>query len=559
MPDLTSQDGATSVADDDTLAGQTFETDTYTSATGSLDKAVVNVPTVIGPTASRNRSGLPDLTAQMVRPAKTLTRQTVSYRWRKTETDTFYNTTLGKSTTGMPVQLDDRGETADSNNVAKFTYTRYLTGSGNTLVVPAEVITTAQDCSSAGATPSGTLIADTRSSYDSNAFAYDGDGQQNPALPTTGDVTLVQQASAATGATVTTFVDQTATSYDSYGRATKATRTPKSTSPDGKSLAQTVFIHYTPSSGELPTSSTTITQVTPGVDCSTTTTSSKDCQLTSSTVDPARALPTAKTDAAGLLTSLTYDALGRMTGVWLPNEIKANGAPANTTYTYSMSQSAPSVVASNTLLDNGSYQTSETLFDAMLRPLQLQATAENSSTAVSDTQYDSHGWTVATNNAYAVGGSPGNSLISVSQVSIPDTTVTDYDGQGRPDLVTEEHDGVKTWTTTTAYTGDRTTVLPPKGGVVSAKVVDARGQTTELDQYTAPPAVSGTAATGFTATGGTTSATTYGYTAAGQQHQVTAPDKTVWTLDYDLLGRQTSQTDPDAGASSYGSLSVCAD
>ncbi|MFE7854099.1 polymorphic toxin-type HINT domain-containing protein [Streptomyces sp. NPDC057403] len=552
VPDLTSQDGATSVADDDTLAGQTFETDTYTSATGSLDKAVVNVPTVIGPTASRNRSGLPDLTAQMVRPAKTLTRQTVSYGWRKTETDTYYNTTLGKSTTGMPVQLDDRGETADSNNVAKCTYTRYLTGSGNTLVVPAEVITTAQDCSSAGATPSGTLIADTRSSYDSNAFAYDGDGQQNPALPTTGDVTLVQQASAATGATATTFVDQTATSYDSYGRATKATRTPKSTSPDGKSLAQTVFIHYTPSSGELPTSSTTITQVTPGVDCSTTTTSSKDCQLTSSTVDPARALPTAKRDAAGLLTSLTYDALGRMTGVWLPNEIKANGAPANTIYTYSMSQSAPSVVASNTLLDNGSYQTSETLFDAMLRPLQVQATAENSSTAVSDTQYDSHGWTVATNNAYTVGGSPGNSLISGSQVSIPDTTVTDHDGQGRADLVTEEHHGVKTWTTTTAYTGDRTTVLPPKGGVASAKVVDARGQTTELDQYTVPPAVSGTAATGFTATGGTTSATTYGYTVAGQQHQVTAPDKTVWTFGYDLLGRKTSQTDPDAGASSYG-------
>ncbi|MEU6070210.1 polymorphic toxin-type HINT domain-containing protein [Streptomyces sp. NPDC047082] len=551
VPDLTSQDGATSVADDDTLAGQAFETDTYTSATGSLDKAVVNVPTVIGPTASRNRSGLPDLTAQMVRPAKTLTRQAVSYGWRKTETDTFYNTTLGKPTTGMPVQVDDRGETADSDNVAKCTYTRYLTGSGNTLVVPAEVITTAQDCSTAGATPSGTLIADTRSSYDTNPFAYDGDGQQNPALPKTGDVTLVQQASAASGATAITFVDQAATSYDSYGRATKATRTPKSTSPDGKSLAQTVFTHYTPSSGELPTSSTTITQVTPGVDCSTATTSSKDCQLTSSTIDPARALPTAKTDAAGLLTSLTYDALGRMTGVWLPNEIKANGAPANMTYTYSMSQSAPSVVASNTLLDNGSYQTSETLFDAMLRPLQVQATAENSSTAVSDTQYDSHGWTVATNNAYAVGGSPGNSLISVSQVSIPDTTVTDYDGQGRADLVTEEHDGVKTWTTTTAYTGDRTTVLPPKGGVASAKVVDARGQTTELDQYTAPPTVSGTAATGYTATGGTTSATTYGYTAAGQQHQVTGPDKTIWTFDYDLLGRKKSQTDPDAGASSY--------
>ncbi|ANP52026.1 RHS repeat-associated protein [Streptomyces griseochromogenes] len=553
VPDLTSQDGTTAtVADDDALAGQVFETDTYTASGGGLDKAVVTVPKIIGPTATRNRSGMPDLTAQMVRTAKSLTRQAVSYGWRKTETDTFYNTTLGKSTTGMAVQADDRGESADSDNVAKCTYTRYLTGTPDTLVLSAETITTAQDCSSAGATPSGTLISDTRTSYDTNAFAYDGDGQQNPTLPKTGDATLVQKASAASGATATAFVDQAATRYDSYGRVTKATRTPKSTSPDGKSLAQTVFTSYTPASGELPTSSTTITQVAPGVNCSTVTVSSKDCQLAGNTLDPARALPTAKTDAAGLLTSLTYDALGRMTAVWLPNEIKANSAPANMSYTYSLSKSAPSIVASNTLLDNGSYKTSETLYDALLRPLQVQATAENSSTTVSDTQYDSHGWTVATNNAYNVAGSPSSKLISVSQVSIPDTTVTDYDGQGRADLVTEEHDGVKTWTTTTAYTGDKTTVLPPKGAVATTTVVDARGQTTELDQYTAAPTVSGTASSGFTTTGGTTSATTYGYTAAGQQHQVTGPDKTEWRFDYDLLGRKTSQTDPDAGGSSYG-------
>ncbi|MFI1002672.1 polymorphic toxin-type HINT domain-containing protein [Streptomyces galbus] len=553
VPDLTSQDGTTSVPDDDAFAGQTFETDTYTGATGDLDQAVVNVPTAIGPTATRNRSGLPDLAARMVRPARTLTRQAVSYGWRRTETDTFYNTTLGKSTTGMPVQVDDRGETADSNNVAKCTYTRYLTGAGGALVVPAEVITTAQDCSAAGATPGGTLIADTRTSYDTHAFTYDGDGRPNPALPTTGDATLVQQASAATGATATAFVDQTATAYDAYGRATKTTRTPKSTSPDGKSLAQTVFTRYTPASGELPTSSSTVTQVTPGVDCSTATTSSKDCRIAGQTIDPSRALPTAKTDAAGLLTSLAYDALGRLTDVWLPNEAKASGAPANLSYTYSPSQAAPTVVATKALLDNGSYQTSETLYDAMMRPLQTQATAENSSTTVSDTQYDSHGWTVSTNNAYNVSGTtPGSKLISVSQVSVPDTAVTDYDGQGRADLVTEEHDGARTWSTKTARTGDRTTVLPPQGGVATTTVVDARGQTTELDQYTAAPTLSGSAAAGFTATGGTTSATTYGYSAAGQQTRITGPDQTVWTSGYDLLGRRTSQTDPDAGGSSYG-------
>ncbi|MFE2719241.1 polymorphic toxin-type HINT domain-containing protein [Streptomyces mirabilis] len=552
VPALASQDGAVSVADSNALAGQVFESDTYASATGSLNTATVTVPTIIGPTASRSRNGLPDLTGQMVRTVKSLTRQAVSTGWRKTETDTFYNTTLGKSTTGTPVQVDDRGETTASGNVTHCTYNRYVTASVDTLVLPAETIATDQDCSAAGATPGGTLISDVRTSYDSNAFAYDGDGQQNPALPKTGDVTLVQKASAATGATATAFVDESTVTYDSYGRVTLTTRTPHSTAPNGASLSQSTATGYTPATGELPTGIVTATQVTPGATCTTATTSSKDCQVATSTMDPARAQPTAQTNAAGRLTSLTYDALGRLNGAWLPNESKVSGAPANTTYTYSLSQTGPSIVAANSLLDNDSYATTETLYDAMLRPLQTQATAENSSMTVSDTQYDSHGWTVVTNNAYNVAGSPRNIPVPVSQVTIPDATVTDHDGMGRADLVTEEHNGLKTWATTTAYTGDKTTVLPPKGGAATTTVVNARGQSTELDQYTTAPALSGTAANGFTATGGTPSPTTYGYDAAGQQHQVTGPDHTVWTFNYDLLGRKTSQNDPDVGKSSYG-------
>ncbi|MFF3371684.1 RHS repeat-associated core domain-containing protein [Streptomyces sp. NPDC002680] len=551
-PALTSQDGATSVADDNALAGQVFETDTFTASGGSLAKAAVTVPTIIGPTATRDRSGLPDLTAQMVRTAKSLTREAVSYGWRRTESDTFYTTALGKPTTGMPVQADDRGETGATDNVAKCTYTRYLTNTSPLLALPAETVTTAQDCSGVGATPSGTLISDTRTSYDGHAFAYDGDGQQNPALPDHGNATLTQKASTASGATASAFVDENTTAYDSYGRTTKVTRTPDSTSPDGKSLAQTVSTAYSPSSGAVPTSTVTATQVTPGTACTTSSTSSKDCQVATTTLDPGRNLPVAKTDEANLLTSLTYDALGRLTSVWLPNESKSGGAPANMTYSYDLSPTAPSVVSENYLLDNGSYRTSETLYDALLRSLQTQDTAENGTTTVSDTQYDSHGWKVVTNNAYNVSGNPGSKLVSVSQVTIPDTTVTDYDGQGRAGLVTEEHDGARTWTTTTAYTGDRTTVLPPKGGVATTTVVNARGQSTELDQYTAAPTLSGSAAAGFTASGGTPSPTTYTYFPAGQQRQVTGPDNAVWKFGYDLLGRKTSQTDPDTGETDYG-------
>ncbi|WP_328477499.1 hypothetical protein OHS71_05855 [Streptomyces sp. NBC_00377] len=137
------------------------------------------------------------------------------------------------------------------------------------------------------------------------SIACDGDGQQNPKLPTTGDATLVQKASAATGTTATAFIDVAATAYDSYGRSTLTTRTPHSTAPNNTSLSQSTTTGYTPATGELPSSVVTATQVTPGATCTTSTTSSKDCHVTKSTMDPARAQPTAVTDAAGLLTSLT--------------------------------------------------------------------------------------------------------------------------------------------------------------------------------------------------------------------------------------------------------------
>ncbi|WP_203734384.1 RHS repeat domain-containing protein [Paractinoplanes durhamensis] len=550
---LNSTDGAVTVADNDAYAGRVFESVTYTGAGGTIDSATVTVPTLIGPTASRARTGLPTLKAQMVRDAKSLTRQAVSYGWRKTETDTFYNTTLGQSTTGMAVQTDDRGEIGAAGNVAHCTFTRYLDGSVATLVVPAEITVTDQDCSSAGATATGTLLSDSRTSYDGNAFAYNGDGQSNPARPARGLVTLVQQSSAATGATATAFIDIARTTYDSYGRVTATTRTPNSTAADGTtSLAQAVYTRRSPASGALPVTVTTVTAVTPGTNCAVVTVSSKNCYLDSATLDPARLLPTAKTDMAGKLTSLTYDALGRLTAVWLPNKSKAAQAQANTTFSYTMSRTAPSVVATRSLLDSGEYAVDQTLYDALLRPLETQTTGENDSVTVSDTQYDSHGWSVLTNNAYSTAGPPTATLISdrISQVSIPQTTVTDHDAMGRVTQSTEEHNGSLTRRTRTAYTGDTLTVLPPEGAVAARTTTNARGQTTTLDHFTAAPTLSGSVTQGFSASGGTSQSIAYEYTAAGERAKLTGPDGSVWTYQYDLLRRPIAQTDPDTGYSS---------
>jgi RHS repeat-associated protein len=558
VPALTSTDGSVSVPDRNEYAGQIFETVDYSGDGGSVQHNSVNVPTSIGPTASRSRDGLPALQAVMVRTARTIGRQKVSYGWRNTETDTFYNTTVGQTTTGLPIQSDDRGEHGAAGNATRCTFTRYLDGATGTLVVAADTIVTDQDCTSAGASFAGALISETRISYDGHAFAYNGDKQSNPALPTKGLPTLVQEASASSGAAATAFVDTTATTYDGYGRTTSVTRTPKSTAGDGKtSIARTTYTRYSPATGALPTTVSTVTQVTPAFDCSTATTSTADCQIASVTRDPARESTLTTTDVSGALSTLSYDALGRLTAVWQPNQSRAAGAPASLTYSYALSATGPSVVTTRTLRDPGDdpasttpvYTVGKVLYDAMMRPLETQATGENGSDVVSDTQYDSHGWTVLTNNAYAVAGDPADSLISdhLSQVSVPQSTVTDYDAMGRAGQVTAEHNGVATWYTRTAYTGDTTTVLPPTGGVASTKITNARGQLTELQLYSTRPTVGGSAGGGFTTSGGTNSSTDYTFTASGLQSTVTGPDRSLWKFVYDQRGQQTSETDPDTG------------
>ena len=542
---LTSNDGKYSATDSDALQGQVFETDSYTADTavgGTIASATVTIQTVIGPTASQARTGLPALTAQMVEPAKSYTRTAVTGGWRDTETDTFYNTTLGQPTTGMPIQVDDRNDVSIPSQ-AQCTWTRYVENTAETLVLTAETVTSAQDCSSADASQTGQLVSDSRTLYDGHGFTWDGASPVGT-VPTLGESTSVEDATGATGpATAGTFTVERTNTYDSYGRVLTTTRTPGSTDPNGSSLAQTMTNTYTPATGAPVTEEVTKTQVTTG--------STPTYDTTATYYDPARDEAIKKIDITGLETDETYDALGRLTAVWEPNESKAAGAAPNLEYSYALSTTGPSVITSSTLQDDGSYSVAETLYDAMMRSRETQSTAESSTTVVSDTQYDSHGWTVSTNNSYNVAGVPTTTLVKASPVTIPDTTVTDYDGQGRADLTTDEHDGVQTSTSITAYAGDRSTVIPPTGGVTQTTYTNALNQTTETDQYTSAPTVSGTSATGYTVTGGITTATKYTYTPGGDQQTVTDPDGSVWTDTYDLQDQETKAVDPDTGTSTF--------
>ena len=125
-------------------------------------------------------------------------------------------------------------------------------------------------------------------------------------------------------------------------------------------------------------------------------------------------------------------------------------------------------------------------------------------------------------------------------------TETVFDGTGRPVLVTQYNGTPATSSTTSVYGGDRTTVIPPTGGVETTTVQNVRGQNTELDQWTTKPTVTGSAISG-----GAARTTTYAYTALGQQASMTTASGTsvaaTWTTTYDLAGDVTSKSDPDTG------------
>ena len=195
------------------------------------------------------------------------------------------------------------------------------------------------------------------------------------------------------------------------------------------------------------------------------------------------------------------------------------------------------------------------MYDALLRVRQTQDPTPQGGILVSDSFYDSRGWLWKTNTDWWDStANPGSAIVTVPDSQVPDQTVTAFDGLGRAVLVTSYDDSAVKSTTATAYYGDRVTTVPPAGGTPTSTVTDALGRTTELDQYTADPAVSTSVAsdiTTVTITGGTTQATGYSYNTRGEQSAVTdATTGEQWTKTYNLLGDVTGSTDPNAGATS---------
>ncbi len=481
-----------SVTDADQLAGAPLETDTYSSAGGS-----VVAETVYGPFGSTSTASTPQTAwtgwtqadnPGQTRPALSTLPDLVSYRprsvqtngyalladgttWRHTETDITYDSH------GRPSTVDAHGDVSVPAQEKCTTTTYADPASTNTMALtyPDRVTVVSGPCGTA--TSTSTLISDRKIYYDGPGSLSDLGvfGQLDQSGSTAiGQVTAVQVATGFSGG-AETWQTNTAMSYDGAGRVTDARDiTNKDTHTD-----------FTPAwnpagDNTNPTAVTTF--------------NSRQWKQTSR-LDPLRGLVTESTDVNDRVTDITYDALGRRTAVWLPGR-DASSQSADMTFAYSVnpgavpapgrditSPGAPSAVTTKTLREDGTYATSISIYDGLLQPRQVQSTASgdsNSGRIISDTFYDSHGWQVASYAPYSEPiNIPSTTLFAANENEIPSETTTAYDGQGREVISTLWHQAIQQWHTSTAYPGaDETDTIAPVGGRSSATFTNALGQVT---------------------------------------------------------------------------------
>jgi RHS repeat-associated protein len=527
-----------------------METTAYLGDGGPVDHSTINSYWVSAAAATRTRTGLPDLTANWVEPAETYDRQAITgsgaTTWRYTETDTSYDATTSDADFGLPTRvythavpvnvLYDRCETtsyaapdttvnlvglpaeSETDSVACGGFTEGSPASVpaalNTLTAPASVSRPAQ------------VIDETRTFYDDPGFSATFP-QSSP--PSKGDVTMTEKASGYSGGAFTYQVTGKA-AYDSFGRPVAAY--------DANGNKSTTA--YAMNAAGLTTGTTVTNPLN---------------QAVTTTLDPERGLTLTSTDPNGVVTTKQYDALGRDTSVWLDS--RPVSSPANYLFAYQVSDSGLTAVTTQELNEENGYQTSVDIYDALLRPRQTQAMTPQGGRLVTDTFYDTRGWTEATFTGWWDSADTPSVTLATKPDLAGEAPVEDYytyDGLGKAVIDKSENGGAVVSVTTTVYNGDRTTVIPPAGGVTKTTITDPLGRTSELEDYTSAPTLSVPANTftgTFTVTGGTFTPTGYGYDGHGNQSVISVAGRT-FTSTYNLLGQVTAKADPDAGTTTMG-------
>ncbi|MFE5240456.1 MULTISPECIES: RHS repeat-associated core domain-containing protein [unclassified Streptomyces] len=481
------------VTDREAFAGMTRELAVYNGDGGKLESTTSYEPWRSAATATETRTEeLPTRYAYATGSKSEQTRTAVGSGWRTIRTERTHDEF------GQVLTESFLGDTAETGDEECTTTTYARNTASNILDLVSETRTVAKAC---GTTPS--LPADLISTA---RHFYDGATSLTTA-PVKGDETRLDEQDAE-GTGYLTIATRT---YDTHGRVTASTDAAKNTTTTA----------YTPATFQAPIT-TTVTNALKHV--------------STTTHDPVRGVVTAAVDANGKRTDAVHDGLGRVLKVWQPGWAKADHADKpSAEYAYTISRTAANAVETRTLKQNGDYRTAYTLYDGLLRERQTQAPATGTTNRImTETHYDTRGWASQAYSAYYATGEPSAKLESAAVNTIPAATQNLYDGMGRITDALSLTFGDEKWRTKTLYEGDRTTIIPPKGGTATTTVTDARGRTSELLEYTDAARTA-------------SQKTTYTYGKYDEPTAVTDPSGNTWTYTFNNRGQKTRSDDPDQG------------
>jgi RHS repeat-associated protein len=489
--------------DDDWLSGFQFESATF-EREGPSDRddpprvvKTITKPVVQGPTATRG-----SFKARIVRQGEQRGQTAMpDGKWRTTLVTTGYDDR------GLPTTIDDRGDvdTADDDRCTRTTYAR---NTGKWLLnLPANVEAVSVHCDQGAVFPRDALGA--------TQVSFDGNGNAK-------SVQLAKERPA----TKPVYITNSTTDYDAYGRPTAVT----------DAAGHTTRTEYTPQLGGPVTKTVVTTPPTAVLDKG---------MRTVTELHPAWGAPIKVTDPNDRVTEIAYDALGRNVKVWLPNRPRADyPTKPSLAHGYAINRDAPTAVTTTKIGPKGTPITSHTIYDGFMRARQVQTPAMGGGRLLTDTRYDSQGRTWKSTQPYFNKDAIDTNLLVASDVDVPGHTRAHYDGAGRQDALIYFAGTTEQWRTTTSYAGDRVTVTPPAGGTATTSISNARGETTQLLQYTtAGPSAS-------------FEQTSYIHDKTGRIATITSAGGATWRYGYDLLGRQTKAEDPDNGTtdSTYNDL-----
>ncbi|MFI5736553.1 polymorphic toxin-type HINT domain-containing protein [Kribbella sp. NPDC051587] len=502
------------------LAGQVRETVTYQGAGSDTEISGAITDYWVKPTATQTVEGASTptttddltLTAGFVRPSATRSR-TARDAGRPAQLRTV--TTSYDDSTGLAITSQDEGDAAKSADET-CTLTSYASNAVKGLIAyPSRIVTSKGRCDSGSDTPgSDRVLSDVRTIYDGGDFG---------APVVQGEVSSTQRLSSYNASGVAQYSTTMTTTYDALGRPTSTT----------DALGRVTSTAYTPAGqGALTETAVQTPQIS-----GTNTTRLK----TITSYLPEWGVASRVSDANQKVTDLSYDKVGRLTGVWLPNRSKSKPESPNTKYTYNLSSTAPSSVRTDALnITANGYNTNFAIFDSLLRVKQTQIPAVNGGRILSESKYNSRGQVVIENrDMWDDDSEPTGTFVSVADAAAPAETESMYDGAGRLIASTFASMAQDKWTTRKVYSGDAVTTLPPVGAPATTEITDARGKVVERREYDSNVVTSGYIPTNYT------------YDLAGRLTKLVSGGST-WSYSYDLFGHKVGTTDPDAGAATYG-------